>query len=88
MSFPRLVKPSGFVGIDTCSLIAADCNLVNRSKSDSLIVSCSNGNLSHLVPDDSGELVVDHAWSAHEYEPWITAYDLWRPEVVWSGKSI
>lgn len=58
----------------------------DRSESDSLIVSCSNGNLSHLVPDDSGELLVDQAWGAHDYEPWITAFDLWRPEVVWSGE--
>lgn len=52
-----------------------------------MIVSCSNGNLSHLVTDDTGELVVEQAWKAHDYEPWITAFDLWRPEVVWSGKT-
>lgn len=51
-----------------------------------MIVSCSNGNLSHLITDDTGELIVEQAWKSHDYEPWITAFDLWRPDIVWSGK--
>ncbi|KAJ9109161.1 hypothetical protein QFC21_000489 [Naganishia friedmannii] len=36
-------------------------------------------------PYDTGELIVEQAWESHDYEPWITAFDLWRPDVVWSG---
>lgn len=88
MPIARLVKSFESVSIFISripGLVEAETS--DRSQSDSLIVSCSNGNLSHLVADDTGELAVEQAWRAHDYEPWITAFDLWRPEVVWSGKT-
>lgn len=53
--------------------------------STSIISSLSNGNLAHLVTDDDGSLQVDHVWHAHDYEPWITSWDLWQPDTIWSG---
>lgn len=61
-------------------------SIASRALSDSLITSLSNGNLAHVIPDTDGSLTVDHAWHAHDYEPWITAFDLWTPDSVWSGK--
>lgn len=57
----------------------------HRANSTSIITSLSNGNLAHIVTDDNGSMTVDHTWHAHDYEPWITAWDLWQPDTVWSG---
>ena len=51
-----------------------------------LIVSLSNGSLSLLRPDSTG-LSVAESWHAHDYEPWIAAYDYWNPNIVYSGLS-
>lgn len=59
-----------------------------RSNSTSIISSLSNGNLAHVVTDTDGSMTVDHTWHAHDYEPWITAWDLWQPDTVWSGRSL
>ncbi|KIJ68457.1 hypothetical protein HYDPIDRAFT_81754 [Hydnomerulius pinastri MD-312] len=51
----------------------------------SLIVSLSNGNLSLLKPSSQGELTVTKNWHAHDYEPWIAAWNYWNPSVIYSG---
>ncbi|KAJ3550744.1 hypothetical protein NM688_g5008 [Phlebia brevispora] len=51
----------------------------------SLVVSLSNGSLSILRQDDSHELVVTDTWHAHDYEPWIAAWNYWDPNVLYSG---
>jgi diphthamide biosynthesis protein 7 len=58
----------------------------HSASSNAIITSLSNGNLAHLVTDTDGSFTVEHAWHAHDYEPWITAWDLWQPDTVWSGK--
>ncbi|ORY29533.1 WD40-repeat-containing domain protein, partial [Naematelia encephala] len=50
-----------------------------------LIVSLSDGTLAHLTATSTGELEVDQQWKAHDFEPWITAFDPWDPHVIWSG---
>ncbi|KAI0669892.1 WD-40 repeat-containing protein [Trametes maxima] len=50
-----------------------------------LVVSQSNGALSVLQPGDGAGLVVTDSWHAHDYEPWIAAWDYWDPHVVYSG---
>ncbi|KAM5536189.1 hypothetical protein V8D89_010088 [Ganoderma adspersum] len=49
-----------------------------------LIVSLSNGSLALLRPGDDG-LVQADSWHAHDYEPWIAAWDCWDTNVVYSG---
>ncbi|TBU48331.1 WD-40 repeat-containing protein [Dichomitus squalens] len=49
-----------------------------------LIVSLSSGSLSLLRPGDEG-LVEADSWHAHDYEPWIAAWDYWNTNVVYSG---
>lgn len=50
-----------------------------------LAVSLSSGHLALLTQDSTGDYTVTHIWAAHEYEPWITAWDRWAPHTVWSG---
>ncbi|KDQ63752.1 hypothetical protein JAAARDRAFT_29786 [Jaapia argillacea MUCL 33604] len=50
----------------------------------SLVVSLSNGSLCLLQPDRSG-LSVINTWAAHDYEPWIAAWDYWNTNIIYSG---
>ncbi|KAL7419730.1 Diphthine methyltransferase [Cryptotrichosporon argae] len=51
---------------------------------DAVICSLSNGKLA-LVRPAEGHMVVDSRWAAHDYEPWITAWDALDAHTVWSG---
>ncbi|KAJ6610905.1 WD40-repeat-containing domain protein [Mycena sp. CBHHK59/15] len=58
-----------------------------QSDSGSLVVSLSNGSLCILSPSQgsaSGFSIVD-SWHAHDYEPWIAAWDYWDTNIVFSG---
>ncbi|WVN90475.1 uncharacterized protein L203_105711 [Cryptococcus depauperatus CBS 7841] len=50
----------------------------------SIITSISNGSLAYLTPSPTGHEIVS-AWRAHDFEPWITAFDLQDPMTIWSG---
>lgn len=49
-----------------------------------IITSVSNGHLAHLIPASSG-YTLSSSWPAHDYEPWITTFDIDDPKTVWSG---
>jgi hypothetical protein len=51
--------------------------------STSIVVSISNGNVSLLGGET--EMEVTETWKAHDYEPWIAAFDCWEPNTVWTG---
>ncbi|KAL4070931.1 WD40-repeat-containing domain protein [Scleroderma citrinum] len=51
----------------------------------SLVVSMSDGSLALLTPSSSDGLVISSRWHAHDYEPWISAWDYWESSVVYSG---
>ncbi|KAK0506232.1 WD40-repeat-containing domain protein [Armillaria luteobubalina] len=52
----------------------------------SLVVSLSDGSLSILRPDNgTGSLSVQSSWHAHDYEPWIAAWNYWDTNMVFSG---
>lgn len=51
----------------------------------SLIVSLSNGDLCLLNPIEGSEMGVAETWHAHDYEPWIAAWNYWDPNVIYSG---
>ena len=54
------------------------------SPNPSIAVSHSNGSLSvHQLTDTS--LTQTSAWTAHEFETWITAYDYHQPSLLYSG---
>lgn len=29
---------------------------------------------------------VTSSWYAHDFEPWIAAFDCWQPSTVWTGQ--
>ncbi|TFK41150.1 WD40-repeat-containing domain protein [Crucibulum laeve] len=51
----------------------------------SLVVSLSNGSLSILRPTDGFGLSVTDTWLAHDYEPWIAAWNYWDTNILYSG---
>ncbi|KAJ7169893.1 WD40-repeat-containing domain protein [Mycena filopes] len=53
----------------------------------SLIVSLSNGSLCLLRPTEGSEsgLSITDTWHAHDFEPWIAAWDYWDSSVIYSG---
>ncbi|KAF9015168.1 WD40-repeat-containing domain protein [Cyathus striatus] len=50
----------------------------------SMAVSLSNGSLALLEPQESN-LIKTATWHAHDYEPWITAWNYWDKNVLYSG---
>jgi len=54
---------------------------------DSLVVSLSNGEIFLIKPRETGYALAAR-WSAHEYEPWVAAWDYWDRNIVYSGTSI
>ncbi|WWC87782.1 uncharacterized protein L201_002674 [Kwoniella dendrophila CBS 6074] len=59
-------------------------NRLNPSAPSTIITSLSNGNLSHLTPTQTG-WEIESSWKAHDFEPWITSFDNWDSNTVWSG---
>lgn len=51
----------------------------------SLVVSLSNGKLALLQPNPDTGLTVTDTWHAHDYEPWVAAWDYWHTDTIYSG---
>ncbi|EPQ60817.1 WD40 repeat-like protein [Gloeophyllum trabeum ATCC 11539] len=51
----------------------------------SVVVSLSDGTLSILKPENSTGLVQVESWSAHDFEPWIAAWNYWDDNIIYSG---
>ena len=49
----------------------------------SIVVSLSSGSICRLEGETSFE--VTSTWHAHDFEPWIAAFDCWEPTTVWTG---
>nr|XP_018264604.1 WD40 repeat domain 85 [Kwoniella dejecticola CBS 10117]OBR86762.1 WD40 repeat domain 85 [Kwoniella dejecticola CBS 10117] len=70
---------------DTILCLSLDwSNRLDSSAATSIIASLSNGNLAHVIPAPTG-WEVDSTWKAHDFEPWITSFDCWDANTVWSG---
>ena len=67
----------GFVTVPPLSSVAG-----------SLVVSLSDGTLTLLEPDQTGQLVSTNTWAAHAHEPWCVAWDYWDTNVIYSGACI
>jgi diphthamide biosynthesis protein 7 len=59
--------------------------LPSRSDLGSLVVSLSNGSICLLRPIDGAGLSVIEIWHAHDYEPWVAAWDYWNRDIIYSG---
>ncbi|KAK7064228.1 WD-repeats-region domain-containing protein [Favolaschia claudopus] len=81
--------------LETCASISCASSDVlclsldwsNRRYNDmlgSLVVSLSNGSLCLLTPAEN-TLSISDTWHAHDFEPWIAAWDYWDSPVIYSG---
>ncbi|KAG5722506.1 WD repeat-containing protein 85 [Termitomyces sp. T112] len=50
----------------------------------SLVVSLSNGSLCLLSSSETGLSLVN-SWHAHDFEPWVAAWNYWNTNVIYSG---
>ena len=50
-----------------------------------LAVSNSNGTLALCVLNSGADLTCVRTWSAHQAEAWITAFDRWNSDTLYSG---
>jgi diphthamide biosynthesis protein 7 len=50
-----------------------------------LAVSLSDKDIVILRPNDQGALQVTDRWHAHEFEPWIVAWNVWNDNILYSG---
>ncbi|PPQ80813.1 hypothetical protein CVT25_001938 [Psilocybe cyanescens] len=50
-----------------------------------LVVSLSNGNLCLLSPVEGSSIAVTETWHAHDYEPWIAAWNYYDTNIIYSG---
>ncbi|WVF67097.1 hypothetical protein IAT40_001842 [Kwoniella sp. CBS 6097] len=57
---------------------------LHPSTPSSIITSLSSGSLAYLKPNETG-YEVESEWKAHDFEPWITSFDNWDLNTVWSG---
>lgn len=51
-----------------------------------LVASSSDGKLSTWQVSDSGLEKLAY-WKAHDFEAWISAFDYWNPNLVYSGEN-
>ncbi|KAG8962755.1 hypothetical protein FRC05_005121 [Tulasnella sp. 425] len=57
----------------------------SNDSNESIVTSTSDGCLSVIAPED-GEMRVTETWKAHDFEPWIAAWDYWSGgQIVYSG---
>ncbi|BGP52979.1 hypothetical protein JCM8202_004063 [Rhodotorula sphaerocarpa] len=70
---------------DSTLCLSLDWSTRRHSTPDpaSLVVSLSNGEICLLGGET--QLEVTSRWHAHDFEPWIAAFDCWDPSTVWTG---
>ena len=56
----------------------------SNRETESLVASRSDGHLSIVRPRQS-EFIIANEWPAHDFEPWVTAWDYWDTNVIYSG---
>ncbi|KAI0348058.1 WD-40 repeat-containing protein [Trametopsis cervina] len=58
---------------------------LNSSDLGDLVVSMSNGSIALLRPENSTGMAVVDTWQAHDFEPWIAAWNYWDTNVIYTG---
>lgn len=79
------LEPQKTVQVSTESTLVLSLDWQPHVAAPALITSLSDGHLAHLTQGADGSLIVSQSWKAHDYEPWITAWDRWQSNTVWSG---
>ena len=88
LSFFGLVKSSQFRVRSSCKVCKHSPNCFLCFSQGRLIVSSSDGYLSLLGCESNGNLSVLQSWFAHDYEPWIAAWNYWDTNICYSGTAI
>lgn len=92
MPFPRLVQSQDRRNVCRSAFGEAPFSRflkVRLSRTlGSLVVSLSNGSLCLLSPTEGSTLAVTETWHAHDYEPWIAAWNYWDTNVIYSGSGL
>ncbi|KAH8120332.1 WD-40 repeat-containing protein [Phellopilus nigrolimitatus] len=70
---------------DTLCLSLDWSDKLNSNEVGSIAVSCSDGSLSVLKPDSDGDFIESASWHAHDFEAWITAWNYWDTNTIYSG---
>ncbi|TPX67934.1 hypothetical protein SpCBS45565_g03454 [Spizellomyces sp. 'palustris'] len=78
---PKASHSNGKDGVLSLSLDWS--NRVNHSD-PRIIISESDGNIARLSIT-GGSIVRSEEWYAHEFEAWISAFDYWETEIVYTG---
>ncbi|KAI0094898.1 WD40-repeat-containing domain protein [Irpex rosettiformis] len=50
-----------------------------------LVVSMSDGSVALLRPSNTSGLTVTDTWRAHDFEPWIAAWNYWNTYAIYTG---
>ncbi|EIM83306.1 WD-40 repeat-containing protein [Stereum hirsutum FP-91666 SS1] len=85
----RSLKQSSVIKCAEQSVLCLSLDWSNRRNPTdtmgSLVVSLSNGKLALLQPNPDTGLTVTDTWHAHDYEPWVAAWDYWHTDTIYSG---
>jgi len=60
-------------------------NRRNPNELGPMVVSSSDGSISLLQPASDAALVESRSWHAHDFEPWIAAWNYWDSNLLYSG---
>ena len=64
------------------SLDWSNCKL--KSDNPNIVVSDSNGKI-HIISLQQDTLKIVHSFKAHDFEAWISAYNYWNPNLIYTG---
>ncbi|PVD38260.1 hypothetical protein C0Q70_00871 [Pomacea canaliculata] len=79
----KMLLPLKTEKIGDCLALSLDWTGPLESSSPKIVVSDSSGSLSVL--EAGNDFRMTSHWHAHDYEAWICAFDMWNPEIVYSG---
>ncbi|GAA99174.1 uncharacterized protein L969DRAFT_93636 [Mixia osmundae IAM 14324] len=57
----------------------------NRLSESDVKIVCSISDGSIALLDGAADFCITETWRAHDFEPWIAAFDYWQPACVWTG---
>ncbi|XP_033109190.1 diphthine methyltransferase-like isoform X2 [Anneissia japonica] len=76
---------SSVIGDDRLGLSLDWSNAKYHNSEPSIVTSDSKGMVSTFQVSNERSLSQISQWTAHEFEAWISAFDYWQPNVIYSG---
>ncbi|KAI0689612.1 WD-40 repeat-containing protein [Cytidiella melzeri] len=85
----RCLKDFQCIGCASSDVLCLSLDWSNRRYQGSaigdLVVSMSDGSVALLQPATSAGLSVVDTWHAHDFEPWIAAWNYWDTNTIYTG---